>query len=329
MVSGVKTAANKVQTTGSDRVRMVRYSPEKRQKLQQSQQYKSPVKISGLVKNKSRGSTLKVKNTPYQKKQKSPQWMFNSNIMMPLTTGRLHTVKQALDLNIYETVDLKVKMMIKSENKQPILQGDKTKYKMDSVVADDTGTVKLVLWEDTIDKLHIGKCYQIQNCKIRVFDNSKFLNTNEFTKKTEIDEIPNINLATPELQDNIVTGQCLGVDLKCTTSSICCNKTIDETNDEADTVTYPSCSMTLIKDVLQTKVFAKLLMKIDEKLVNYTALNDAVQSFMSNIKCKTSFMVWPAMCKKIPKSRNGSENFPMIPKVRNGSQNSGWFGFAK
>ena len=24
------------------------------------------------------------------------------------------------------------------------------------------------------------------------------------------------------------------------------------------------------------------------------------------------------MCKKIPKSRNGSENFPMIPKVRNG-----------
>ena len=39
--------------------------------------------------------------------------------------------------------------------------------------------------------------------------------------------------------------------------------------------------------------------------------------------------IWPAMCKKIPKSRNGSENFPMIPKVRNGSQNSGWFGFAK
>ena len=39
--------------------------------------------------------------------------------------------------------------------------------------------------------------------------------------------------------------------------------------------------------------------------------------------------VWPAMCKKIPKSRNGSENFPMIRKVPNGSQNSGWFGFAK
>ena len=249
--------------------------------------------------------------------------MFNSNIMMPLTTGRLHTVKQALDLNIYETVDLKVKIMINSENKQPILQGDKTKYKMGSIVTDDTGTVKLVLWEDTIDKLHIGKCYQIQNCKIRVFDNSKFLNTNEFTKKTEIDEIPNINLATPELQDNIVTGQCLGADLKCTTSSICCNKTIDETNDEADTVTYPNCNMTLIKDVLQTKVVAKLLMKINEKLVNYTAFNDAIQSFMSNIKCKTSFMARHVLKKfrnlgMVPKISQRFRKLGMVPKIRDG-----------
>lgn len=57
---------------------------------------------------------------------------------------------------------------------------------------------------------------------------ASFSTLNEFTKITEIDEISNINLATPQLQDNIVTGQCLGVDLKCTTSCICCNKTIDE-----------------------------------------------------------------------------------------------------
>ena len=29
-------------------------------------------------------------------------------------------------------------------------------------------------------------------------------------------------------------------------------------------------------------------MKIDKKLVNYTAFSDAIQSFMSNINCKTS-----------------------------------------
>ena len=65
--------------------------------------------------------------------------------------------------------------------------------------------------------------------------------------------------------------------------------------------------MTLIKDVLQTKAVAKLLMKIDEKLVNYTAFNDAIQSFMPNIKCKTSFMARHVL-KKFRKFPNDSES---------------------
>ena len=144
----------KLQTTGSDSVRMVCYSPEKRQKLQQSQQYKSPVKISGLGKNKSKRFNSQSEYTISKKAKISTvdvQFQYNDALL------RLHTVKQALDLNIYETVDLKVKITIKSENKQPILQGDKTKYKTDSILADDTCAVKLVLWEGTIDKLHIGK----------------------------------------------------------------------------------------------------------------------------------------------------------------------------
>ncbi|CAH3192668.1 unnamed protein product, partial [Porites evermanni] len=179
-----------------------------------------------------------------------------------------------------------MKLLTLKLKSQPILHGDKIRYKKDSIVADETVAVKLVLWEDTTDKSMLVN--QIQNCKIRVFDDSKFLNTNEFTKIIEIDEIPIINLATLELQDNIINGQCLGVDLKCTTTCICCNKTTDETNDETNIVTCLNCSMTLIKDVFSTKVVTKLLMKIDEKLVNYTAFSDAIQSFMSNINCKTS-----------------------------------------
>ena len=140
-----------------------------------------------------------------------------------------------------------MKLLILKLKSQPILHGDKTRYRTDSIVADETVAVKLVLWEDTTDKSMLVN--QIQNCKIRVFDDSKFLNTNEFTKITEIDEIPIINLATPELQDNIINGQCLGVDLKCTTTCSCCNKTTDETNDETSIVTCLNCSMTLIKHI--------------------------------------------------------------------------------
>ena len=198
--------------------------------------------------------------------------------MMPSTTGFTESNKLWIQ-TCMKLLTLKLKS-------QPILHGDKIRYKKDSIVADETVAVKLVLWEDTTDKSMLVN--QIQNCKIRVFDDSKFLNTNEFTKIIEIDEIPIINLATLELQDNIINGQCLGVDLKCTTTCICCNKTTDETNDETNIVTCLNCSMTLIKDVFSTKVVTKLLMKIDEKLVNYTAFSDAIQSFMSNINCKTS-----------------------------------------
>ena len=149
---------------------------------------------------------------------------------------------------------------------------------------------KLVLWEDAIEKIHIGKGYHIENCKVRVFEDSKFLNTNAFTKIAEIDQIPNINLTTPHLQDNIVTCQCLGVNIKCTISCLCCNETIEDSQIVEDTVTCLNCNMTIIKDVLQTKVVAQLLMKIDGKMVNYTAFNDAIESFLSNIKSETSLL---------------------------------------
>jgi len=40
-------------------------------------------------------------------------------------------------------------------------------------------------------------------------------------------------------------------------------------------------------DVLKTKVVRQLLMKIEEKMTNYTAFNDAIQSFLCNINCET------------------------------------------
>ena len=40
------------------------------------------------------------------------------------------------------------------------------------IVADETNSIKLVLWEEAIDKVNAGKCYHIENCNIRIFDDS-------------------------------------------------------------------------------------------------------------------------------------------------------------
>ena len=61
-------------------------------------------------------------------------------------------------------------------------------------------------------------------------------------------------------------------------------------------------------------------------------IHDKLPAFLNNLfkTNKRTFLLWPAMCKKkIPKSRNGSENFAMIPKLRNGSRNWEWFWICK
>ena len=62
--------------------------------------------------------------------------------------------------------------------------------------------------------MNAEKSYHIENCKIRIFDDSKFVNTNEVTKITEISDTPNVNLATPQLHDYLVTGTCIGTDIR-------------------------------------------------------------------------------------------------------------------
>ena len=88
--------------------------------------------------------------------------------------NHLHAVSQALQANIYTTVDLKVKVIIKEENKNPIVQDTKTRYKCDTLVADETGCAKLVLWENTINRgkrkvLPFQKCTVLCKSNANVF----------------------------------------------------------------------------------------------------------------------------------------------------------------
>ena len=65
--------------------------------------------------------------------------------------------------------------MHKSPLKETLFQGNCTKCKTDVIVADHTNSAKLVLWEDIIDKVDSGKSYQFNNCKIRIFDDHKYI----------------------------------------------------------------------------------------------------------------------------------------------------------
>ena len=141
--------------------------------------------------------------------------------------SQVSTVEDCLSASLYDKVDIKVKVVTKSENKQPVVHREKTKYRVECLVADHTESIKLILWEDAIEKVHSSKSYHFQNLTVRIFDDNKYLNTNELTVIDEIDDIHDINLSSPTLEDNLVTAKCAGIDIKKSSSCFVCNSSLD------------------------------------------------------------------------------------------------------
>ena len=96
--------------------------------------------------------------------------------------NRYVSVKDALKADLYQTIDMDVKVLHKSPAKKTLFQGNCTKCKTDVIVADHNNSAKLILWKDIIDKVDSGNSYRFNNCKMRIFDDHKYINTNKFTK---------------------------------------------------------------------------------------------------------------------------------------------------
>jgi len=57
-----------------------------------------------------------------------------------------------------------------------------------AVIADDTGTIKLSLWDSTIDQVKTGDSVQIENGYVTAFRNENQLNVGRFGKLTVLEK---------------------------------------------------------------------------------------------------------------------------------------------
>lgn len=207
--------------------------------------------------------------------QTSLEFSYNNDL-----SNRYVSVEDALKADLYQTIDVEVKVLHKSPLKETLFQGHCTKCKTDVIVADLTNSAKLVLWEDIIDKVDSGKSYRFNNCKIRIFDDQKYINTNEFTKITEFEDIKNVNLTSPQIQEHMITAKCMGVEVKKSSSCILCNRKLDDSQLQKETIKCQNCHITILSSVAKTKLICQLLLQVDNKFLTYTAFNDSIQSFL-------------------------------------------------
>lgn len=287
-VSPIKTATNiektkyfdcTMQVSDKEKIRLVCYSPKKRIDISEACQKKSPIKITGT---KRMLSKFDSQDHSILKSAKITPVVLDFQYDKELSVNLL-TVEQCLLSSKFTTVDLKVKIITKDDSKRPIVHNKQTKYKSDCIVADATQSMKLVLWEDAIDKVQVGKSYHLQNLKVNIFDDVKFVNSNESTLISHIEDIGHINLTSSELDQNIIKAQCIGIDIKKTLACIACNNAISDKDDDKkdDTITCPSCNITLLKTALKIKLVSQIILNNDGKITSYTCFNDAIDSFLA------------------------------------------------
>ena len=97
---------------------------------------------------------------------------FNYN---PDVASSIYSVQQALDGDVYKTIDETAKVVNRENKKQPIVSKGKQIMKTECVIADHTNTITLTLWEDLIDAADCGRTYKFKNVKIRSFSDIKYL----------------------------------------------------------------------------------------------------------------------------------------------------------
>ena len=83
----------------------------------------------------------------------------------------------------------------------------------------------------TTDRLFSFRTHHFNNLTIGIFDDEKFVNSNELTAVEPIDDIP-IHMESPEIKDKLLVGQCITIYNIRSTSCIACNK-IQPVNNEA------------------------------------------------------------------------------------------------
>ncbi len=81
-----------------------------------------------------------------------------------------------------------------------------TLQKQDTTIADSTGTNRLVLWENDVSSVQIGKSYCFTDVTVKEYDGFKFLSMGKFAELKAVDDIGEV---IEDAEDDIHTGQTI------------------------------------------------------------------------------------------------------------------------
>ncbi|MGQ4913854.1 MAG: hypothetical protein ACP6IU_03775 [Candidatus Asgardarchaeia archaeon] len=95
-----------------------------------------------------------------------------------------------------KSVNLKFKVVSKSEPREVTSRRDGSTHKVvEAIIGDETGIIKMTLWDDQIDMIEENKTYELSNGYVGFFQNTLRLNIGRYGEVKESDEdISEVNM---------------------------------------------------------------------------------------------------------------------------------------
>ena len=208
------------------------YSPEKRLKLKEIEEKKIPVIIDNVQRSVARRRTTEQEYTVKKKSKITPSvvnYSFNEAF-----SQTAFTLDQVAEISDYQTIKIDAKVISKGNESSLQVRG-KTLSKVDYIIADKFASIKLVVWEKTIN-VDVNKSYSFTNISVRTFNDVKYLTTTKYTTVKPIENLTETADTTSTVQNygKTVQGRVVALTVANFKTCIFCNLKI-QIADHADT----------------------------------------------------------------------------------------------
>ena len=167
------------------------------------------------------------------------------------------------------------------DEKHPVSLYGSTKYVQDVVIADETGRIKLNLWEDMIDRVVEGKTYQFKNVSTRNFNNLPSLTTTMAASVQIVDDIEATSDLVVMTNTKITHGKIQQV--QCIQKFKCgaCKKSLELTED-TKRIKCPYCNLKSNIATLQQTLTCRINLEDDssQNLFRLVCFQSTMISFL-------------------------------------------------
>ena len=248
--------------------RVVSFDPGHRAAMKKAEEEGSVVALSNsIVKRSALSSELEVHLSKRSKVMSSPRKLSLGYAVV--LSRRSSKITDVATLTVSQEIEVRCKVVKVNEVSTVKRSGDgKELRKQDVVIGDETGSCRLVLWEDDVSSLEEGKSYRLVDMGVRMYDATKYLSFTAKNSKEMIEDLENVNEEDIADEESESSGRVVKGEISAVMS----------------TFEYPSCKFCHSKVVSEDGLFGECskcsaVMKMayceETKLAKFVVMDDS------------------------------------------------------